>query len=53
MTSFEWWQRQVIEGSQGTKFLCMGCFEIFLIDQAWEDEDGEKWDVCAECGAPG
>lgn len=32
------------------RFLCSLCFGIFAADQAWVDEEGQKWDVCKPCG---
>lgn len=46
MTSFAYWQAQMPDGW----FLCMSCFESFLIAEAFEDEGGQKWDVCKGCG---
>ena len=32
-------------------FMCQLCFGSFLPHQAWEDEDGQKWDICLNCKA--
>ena len=49
MTNFGWWQdKAMAEG----KFYCMICLDVFPVDQAFEDSDGQKWDVCrGKCAA--
>lgn len=33
-----------------THAMCCICFEWFTHDNLWVDEDGQKWDVCIDCG---
>ena len=30
-------------------FMCCLCFEVFLVEHAWVDDAGDKWDVCRPC----
>lgn len=32
-------------------FLCCICFDAVLYEEAYEDEDGIKWDMCPMCGS--
>lgn len=31
--------------------MCMICFGSFLVDDAYEDVTGQKWDICKACDA--
>lgn len=47
MTSFGYWAGRVPPG----QFLCCLCFEGFPLDEAWSDDQGQRWDVCVRCHA--
>lgn len=51
MTSFGWWQAQVMAASQGKTFMCMLCFAVFPVGEAYEDAIGQRWDICKPCDA--
>lgn len=48
MTSFGYWQG---EAAKHDKFVCMLCFDWRPIEEAFEDEYGDKWDTCKPCEA--
>jgi hypothetical protein len=50
MTNFGWWQSEVMAASNGTAFMCMICFDVFPVSEAYADVIGQKWDMCRECG---
>lgn len=31
-------------------FMCAACFEKFAVTDAWQDGEGQRWDLCRECG---
>ena len=33
-----------------THAMCCVCFEWFAHGELWVDRDGQKWDMCVECG---
>lgn len=46
MADFSWFQSQAGDG----RFLCMICFENkSIVNDAYEDENGDKWDICTSC----
>lgn len=47
MTNFGWWQATAFTAG---RFICCICFEAYPLDAAWEDVDGQRWDMCAACG---
>lgn len=47
MTSFYFWQQLAAEAG---RFMCCLCFEAFPLDQAYQDADGQAWDMCQACG---
>ena len=46
VTSFGYWQNLAM--SNGT-FFCMICFDVFPVGEAYEDDKGQKWDICKLC----
>lgn len=34
-------------------FMCQQCFRKCQLDEAWEDEEGQRWDICDVCGNGG
>lgn len=47
MTGFGWWNELAYLAGQ---FMCCICFEGFPVEQAWQDADGQRWDMCPACG---
>lgn len=45
MTNFGWWSSLAPPGS----FMCQICFCSCLVEDAWQDTAGDKWDICIEC----
>lgn len=45
VTSFEWLASLAPEGH----FICMLCFEMKPTGEAWADDEGQRWNVCAPC----
>lgn len=48
MTNFGWWAELAAKSGL---FMCQICYEGKPPEQAWEDTDGQKWDVCLDCAA--
>ena len=46
MTDFGWWQRLAVMGGS---FICSECMNVFPLEEAWTDADGEFWDICRGC----
>lgn len=44
----------VFHGKKASEHRCLYCclcFRPLTPEECWEDEDGQKWDVCRECKA--
>lgn len=47
MTNFGWWQALAMEYG---RIFCSICFESLPVEEAYMDDQGQRWDMCKECG---
>jgi len=38
------------EAGNLTHRMCCICFEYVPVDNLWRDENGQRWDMCQDCG---
>ena len=43
----------ILHGKRRSEHVCLYCclcFKDLTPETCWADEDGQKWDICVECG---